>query len=57
MTNESSEVRDNIVAVGQRIMAGKGFTAVGLSEILTTAGVPKGSLYYYFATKDAFGEA
>lgn len=57
MTTESSEVRDNIVAVGQRIMAAKGFSAVGLNEILTTAGVPKGSFYYYFASKDAFGVA
>ncbi|MET0858064.1 MAG: TetR/AcrR family transcriptional regulator [Telluria sp.] len=57
IASESSEVRDNIVAVGQRIMAGKGFSAVGLNEILTTAKVPKGSFYYYFASKDAFGEA
>lgn len=57
LTTESSEVRENIVAVGQRIMAAKGFSAVGLNEILTTAGVPKGSFYYYFASKDAFGEA
>lgn len=54
---ESSEVRDNIVAVGQRIMSGKGFSAVGLNEILTTAGVPKGSFYHYFGSKDAFGVA
>ncbi|RZA35647.1 MAG: TetR/AcrR family transcriptional regulator [Lysobacteraceae bacterium] len=57
ITSESTEVRDNIVAVGQRIMAGKGFSAVGLNEILTTAGVPKGSFYHYFASKDAFGVA
>jgi len=38
-------------------MARKGFSAVGLTEILTTAGVPKGSFYHYFASKDAFGEA
>jgi TetR/AcrR family transcriptional repressor of nem operon len=57
MTNEPSDVRDNIVAVGQRIMSGKGFSAVGLNEILTTAGVPKGSFYHYFASKDAFGVA
>ena len=56
-TSETSEVRDNIVAVGQQIMAGKGFSAVGLNEILTTAGVPKGSFYHYFASKDAFGAA
>ncbi|TXF98743.1 TetR/AcrR family transcriptional regulator [Massilia arenae] len=56
-THESSDVRDNIVAVGQRIMAGKGFSAVGLNEILVAAGVPKGSFYHYFGSKDAFGEA
>jgi TetR/AcrR family transcriptional repressor of nem operon len=56
-TQESSDVRDNILAVGQRIMSGKGFSAVGLTEILTEAKVPKGSFYHYFASKDAFGEA
>lgn len=56
-TTETSDVRDKIVAVGQRIMAGKGFSAVGLNEILATAGVPKGSFYHYFGSKDAFGEA
>jgi TetR/AcrR family transcriptional repressor of nem operon len=56
-TSEASDVRENILAVGQRIMAGKGFSAVGLNEILTTASVPKGSFYYYFASKDAFGVA
>jgi TetR/AcrR family transcriptional repressor of nem operon len=56
-TTESSDVRDNILAVGQRIMSGKGFSAVGLNEILTEAKVPKGSFYHYFGSKDAFGEA
>ena len=56
-TNESSDVRANILAVGQRIMSGKGFSAVGLNEILTEAKVPKGSFYHYFDSKDAFGEA
>ncbi|MCY0389316.1 TetR/AcrR family transcriptional regulator [Robbsia sp. Bb-Pol-6] len=55
--HENSEVRQNILDTGQRIMAGKGFSAVGLNEILTTAGVPKGSFYHYFNSKDAFGEA
>jgi TetR/AcrR family transcriptional repressor of nem operon len=54
---ESSNVRDSILATGQRIMAGKGYSAVGLNEILTAAGVPKGSFYHYFGSKDAFGEA
>jgi TetR/AcrR family transcriptional repressor of nem operon len=51
------DVRTQILAVGQRIMAGKGFSAVGLNEILAEANVPKGSFYHYFSSKDAFGEA
>lgn len=54
---ETSDVRQHILEVGQRIMAAKGYSAVGLNEILATAGVPKGSFYHYFGSKDAFGEA
>uniref|UniRef100_UPI000D3D21E2 TetR/AcrR family transcriptional regulator n=1 Tax=unclassified Variovorax TaxID=663243 RepID=UPI000D3D21E2 len=54
---ESTATRDNILAAGQRMMAAKGFTAVGLNEILTTSGVPKGSFYHYFSSKEAYGEA
>src|ERR1700712_382142 len=53
----STDARENILASGQRLMASKGFSAVGLNEILATAGVPKGSFYHYFGSKDAFGEA
>jgi TetR/AcrR family transcriptional repressor of nem operon len=56
-TTESIDVREKILATGQRIMGGKGFSAVGLNEILVAAGVPKGSFYHYFASKEAFGEA
>jgi TetR/AcrR family transcriptional repressor of nem operon len=51
----NNEVREHILATGQRIMAGKGFSAVGLNEILKDAGVPKGSFYHYFGSKEAFG--
>ena len=53
----SIDTRDNILAAGQRMMAAKGFTAVGLNEILTSSGVPKGSFYHYFSSKEAYGEA
>ncbi|EJN07861.1 TetR/AcrR family transcriptional regulator [Herbaspirillum sp. YR522] len=53
----SADVRDKILSTGQRLMAAKGYSSVGLSEILATAGVPKGSFYHYFGSKDAFGEA
>lgn len=55
--NETHDIRQGILATGQRIMAGKGYSAVGLTEILSASGVPKGSFYHYFGSKDAFGEA
>lgn len=51
------DTRAAILATGQKIMSRKGFSAVGLTEILAGAGVPKGSFYHYFGSKDAFGEA
>ena len=32
-----------------------GFNGMGLKELLSVSGVPKGSFYYYFASKEAFG--
>ncbi len=53
---DTSGVRQSILETGQRIMAGKGFSAVGLNEVLAAAQVPKGSFYHYFDSKEAFGE-
>jgi TetR/AcrR family transcriptional repressor of nem operon len=33
----------------------KGYHGAGLTDILAAAKVPKGSFYYYFASKEAFG--
>jgi TetR/AcrR family transcriptional regulator, transcriptional repressor for nem operon len=46
--------RLEILNVGRGLLLQRGFTAVGLKEILDTCGVPKGSFYYYFASKEAF---
>ncbi len=48
--------RQSILEAGRRTVAHKGWAATGLTEILSTAGAPKGSFYHYFASKDAFGE-
>ena len=56
-SNDTFDTRRNIVDAAQRIMSGKGFSAVGLNEILSSAKVPKGSFYHYFESKDALGEA
>ncbi|WP_072804174.1 TetR/AcrR family transcriptional regulator [Rhodococcoides yunnanense] len=54
---ETTDTREAIIACSQGLMARKGYTAVGLSEILASVGVPKGSFYYHFKSKDALGEA
>jgi TetR/AcrR family transcriptional regulator, transcriptional repressor for nem operon len=53
----SVDTRQQILDTARAIIAGKGFAAVGLSEILAAAGVPKGSFYHWFRSKDQFGEA
>lgn len=57
MVTEQSDIRQHIIDTANSLILGKGFTAVGLSELLATAGVPKGSFYHYFKSKEAFGEA
>lgn len=54
---EQKNMRQHILEIGKVLIAGKGFSAVGLTELLSTAGVPKGSFYHYFKSKEAFGEA
>lgn len=55
--HKTAGTQQRILETGNRIMAAKGFSAVGLNEILTAASVPKGSFYNYFSSKEAFGEA
>lgn len=56
-TDGFSETRHKLIQMGIAIMTEKGFSASGLDEILSRTGVPKGSFYYYFESKDAFGLA
>ena len=46
-----------LIRAGVAVLTEKGFSAVGIEEILSAAGVPKGSFYHYFASKEAFGLA
>ncbi|WP_199639130.1 TetR/AcrR family transcriptional regulator [Serratia sp. PAMC26656] len=50
------DTREHLLATGESLSLRLGFTGMGLSELLTTAGVPKGSFYHYFRSKEAFGE-
>jgi len=57
MNLRHDNTRQHILDTGYRIIAGKGFSSVGLNEILKTAGVPKGSFYHYFESKEQYGQA
>jgi len=46
-----------MVRCATELMTEQGFSATGIDEVLKRVGVPKGSFYYYFASKQAFGEA
>jgi TetR/AcrR family transcriptional regulator, transcriptional repressor for nem operon len=52
-----TDKRKQLIQVGKQIIVQQGFTAASLNDILTNAGVPKGSFYYYFASKEDFGLA
>lgn len=57
MKTSYDDTRQHLLDTGYRIMAVKGFSGVGLNEILQSAGVPKGSFYHYFKSKEQFGQA
>jgi len=57
LSNISPDTKTHLLDIGYQLIAKKGFTAVGIKQILDTAGIPKGSFYHYFASKEAFGEA
>lgn len=47
--------RGALIRAGVALLSEKGYSATGLDEVLRSAGVPKGSFYHYFPSKDAFG--
>lgn len=51
------DTRERILAAGTELFGKKGFNGCGLNEVLRLAGVPKGSFYHYFGSKEDFGVA
>ncbi len=47
--------RDLVIRAGLAMLTEKGYSAVGLDEILRSVKVPKGSFYHYFKSKEDFG--
>jgi TetR/AcrR family transcriptional repressor of nem operon len=44
-----------LLEVGRRVFLERGYTNAGLDALLHEAGVPKGSFYHYFGSKEEFG--
>jgi TetR/AcrR family transcriptional repressor of nem operon len=53
----TKSTRDHLIDVGLELMHRRGFNATGLTEILQTADVPKGSFYHFFPSKEDFAAA
>jgi TetR/AcrR family transcriptional repressor of nem operon len=51
------EVRKRLLAAGLDLIHLRGFAASGVKDITDVAGVPKGSFYAYFPSKEAFASA
>lgn len=51
------DTRSRLIAEGARLIHENGFNYTGVQEILRASGVPKGSFYFYFQTKEEFGLA
>ncbi|MEM8837226.1 MAG: TetR/AcrR family transcriptional regulator [Pseudomonadota bacterium] len=51
----TNETRRDLIRAGVVSLTEKGFASTGLDEVLKKVGVPKGSFYHYFESKEAFG--
>lgn len=49
------ETRETLCRAGLAALTEKGFSSTGIDEILKSVGVPKGSFYNFFESKEAFG--
>ncbi|MFN3581903.1 MAG: TetR/AcrR family transcriptional regulator, partial [Pseudomonas sp.] len=52
--NAIQDKRARILAAGTEVMLLKGYNGTGVQEITQGAGVPKGSFYHYFESKEDF---
>ncbi len=54
---KESSTRDKLIQIGKTRFLEKGYNHTGIQEIVKAAGVPKGSFYHFFDSKEAFGLA
>lgn len=57
ISRDSRDTRAELIRSGLEKLTEHGFASSGIDQILKKVGVPKGSFYHYFASKEAFGLA
>jgi TetR/AcrR family transcriptional repressor of nem operon len=57
VSRENNDTKAALIRSGLEQLTEKGFASSGVDQILKNVGVPKGSFYHYFASKEAFGQA
>ena len=53
----TSDAGNKILDAGRTLIEQRGYSSLGVAEICLAAGVPKGSFYYFFASKQALALA
>nr|WP_298059131.1 TetR/AcrR family transcriptional regulator [uncultured Halomonas sp.] len=54
---KNTATRDKLIDSGAQLISHHGYNATGINAVLKTCGVPKGSFYHYFSSKEDFGLA
>ncbi len=54
---EFPDTRAALIRCGMELLTEQGFMSTGIEGVLKRIGVPKGSFYHYFESKEAFGQA
>ncbi|WP_395827079.1 TetR family transcriptional regulator C-terminal domain-containing protein [Collimonas sp.] len=54
-TSPPNDTRATLLETGLKLFAEQGYNGTGIKEIVDAAGVPKGSFYNYFKSKEDFG--
>ncbi|MEU6653989.1 TetR/AcrR family transcriptional regulator [Streptomyces sp. NPDC046900] len=53
----TSDAKEKIISAAESLIELHGYSALGVAEICKAAGVPKGSFYYFFESKEALALA
>lgn len=53
-TGEERDTKAILLEAGMPVMFEKGYSNTGIQEVLSSVGVPKGSFYHYFESKEDF---